>query len=196
MDKIVFFDLGGVLLNWQDSWLYEEVSRETKISINKIKQDFESYVSLLFTGNISEKKFWQKIVGEVKINPNIISETFQKNASLNEDIFALSQYLKKCKYQIGILSNITPETRKLLPDEWFASFDYVYFSNEIGIAKPDPRVFHYILDRHGNGEIFFIDDKKENIDAAKRLGINSILYDGQTDLISELFNEKSLKNNL
>ena len=72
MDKIVFFDLGGVLLNWQDSWLYEEVSRETKISINKIKQDFESYVSLLFTGNISEKKFWQKIVGEVKINPNII----------------------------------------------------------------------------------------------------------------------------
>ena len=193
MDKIVFFDLGGVLLNWQDDWLYEEVSRQTRISINKIKQDFDSYISLLFTGKISEKEFWEKILGDVKINPNTICETFQKNASLNEDIFALAQHLKKCKYQIGILSNITPETRKTLHNEWFTSFDHVYFSNEIGIAKPDPQVFRYVLDRHAHSEIFFIDDKQENIDAAKRHGINSILYKGQTDLISEIVQEQSLK---
>ncbi|MBM3905502.1 MAG: HAD family phosphatase [Thaumarchaeota archaeon] len=189
MKKIIFFDLGGVLLNWQDDWLYEEISKQTKISKHKIIQDFESHISLLFTGKISEIEFWQKTVGNLIINHNIISETFQKYASLNENILGLANYLKKCNHEIGILSNITPETRKVLPDIWFTNFDHVYFSNEIGLAKPDPKIFDYLLEKHQHSEIFLIDDKKENTDVAKMHGINAILYDGQGDLISQIIQE-------
>ncbi len=59
------------------------------------------------------------------------------------------------------------------------SFDHRYFSNEIGMRKPEPRVFEFILDQRqcDPSEVVFFDDLEENIYAAQRLGIESVLFD-------------------
>ena len=62
-------------------------------------------------------------------------------------------------------------------------FDKIYSSNIIGFKKPDTEYYRYILDdlNENPSNIIFYDDRQENIESAKLLGINSYLY--HTDLV-------------
>lgn len=63
-------------------------------------------------------------------------------------------------------------------------FEKLYFSSDIGFAKPDPRAFELVL-RENNlrpEECLFIDDTKRNVEAARRLGIESHLFRGTAGL--------------
>ena len=54
------------------------------------------------------------------------------------------------------------------------AFDVFYLSYEIGMRKPDTEIFEFVLEQNNlmAEETFFVDDVKENTDAAARLGIN------------------------
>ena len=51
-------------------------------------------------------------------------------------------------------------------------------SGEVGLAKPDPRIFSLLLERIGRPaeECVFIDDLAANIQVAAELGFKTILY--------------------
>jgi putative hydrolase of the HAD superfamily len=57
-------------------------------------------------------------------------------------------------------------------------FRTVYFSNEIGLKKPDAEIFHFVLGREKQRpeNCLFVDDREENIRVAAELGINALLY--------------------
>lgn len=63
--------------------------------------------------------------------------------------------------------------------ELAVAFDHRYLSNEIGMRKPEPRVFEFILEKHGcePSEAVYFDDLKEHVDTASRLGIDAVLFD-------------------
>jgi 2-haloacid dehalogenase len=67
-------------------------------------------------------------------------------------------------------------------------FDGIVISGEVRVAKPDPRIFETLLERHGleAGAILFIDDTAENIVAAEALGIRSIRFTDGPALRQEL----------
>jgi putative hydrolase of the HAD superfamily len=52
------------------------------------------------------------------------------------------------------------------------------WSFQLGIAKPDPAIYRHTLDELGSRpeETLFIDDKRENVEAARALGIQAIQY--------------------
>nr|WP_277626340.1 HAD-IA family hydrolase [Arsenicicoccus piscis] len=58
-------------------------------------------------------------------------------------------------------------------------FDELYFSCELGEAKPDPAYFELILDRLGltPDQVAFVDDNAPNVETARALGIRSIHHD-------------------
>lgn len=69
-------------------------------------------------------------------------------------------------------------------------FDKVYFSNEIGLRKPDVESFEYVLtDCAIEGKkSLFIDDTRKNIEGAKKAGLNACLLDnGRT--LTQLYRE-------
>jgi putative hydrolase of the HAD superfamily len=68
------------------------------------------------------------------------------------------------------------------------TFDHILISAELGIAKPDPRIYHLLSHtlQCNFKEILFIDDFTENIHAASELGIQTILYTPNIDLINEI----------
>ena len=57
-----------------------------------------------------------------------------------------------------------------------SAFDHRYLSNEIGMRKPEPRVFKFILEQHkcDPSEVVYFDDLKQHVEAASRLGIGPI----------------------
>jgi putative hydrolase of the HAD superfamily len=61
---------------------------------------------------------------------------------------------------------------------WIHRFDVLVWSFQLGIAKPDPAIYRHTLDELGSRpeETLFIDDKRENVEAARALGIQAIQY--------------------
>jgi len=136
-----------------------------------------------------------------KITPNQFRDALRQKSQLNvsdEDIDAAwngmllnipSQKIQlvqrlQSNYQTFVLSNtnkihIDYVNEFLLPQHNIKNlnevFDYVYYSHEIGERKPDEAAFTYILNKHGilPQETLFIDDKLENIETAKTLGIQT-----------------------
>jgi putative hydrolase of the HAD superfamily len=58
------------------------------------------------------------------------------------------------------------------------AFDEMIISAEVGVAKPDPRIFHYAIERLGvpMGEAVFVDDFTENVEAARSEGLFAIHF--------------------
>lgn len=97
--------------------------------------------------------------------------------------------------KIYLLSNISDgfaqgyKTVKWL-DELFSMFDGLVMSGTIGMAKPDKRIFEYVLQTFNldASECLFIDDRSENLESAKVLGISGYLFDGSADALRQYLN--------
>ena len=68
------------------------------------------------------------------------------------------------------------------------AFDHIIVSADVGLIKPDPRIYQLSLERVGcqAHEAIFIDDRKINIDAAQALGIKGILFKSKAKTIATL----------
>ncbi|MFC4011507.1 HAD family hydrolase [Nonomuraea purpurea] len=73
-------------------------------------------------------------------------------------------------------------------DDWDEVFDAVVISGEVGMRKPEARIFHHALDRIGlaGEECVFVDDIEANILAARALGIAGIHHRDADTTIAEL----------
>ena len=69
-------------------------------------------------------------------------------------------------------------------------FDGLVFSGDIGIVKPNGEIYKYILHKYNLDakKCIFIDDNPNNIAAAKELGINTYLFDGDAERLSAYIN--------
>jgi len=88
--------------------------------------------------------------------------------------------LKHKGLKIGLLSNTTIFESVVLENlEIRDLFDAIVFSWHKGNLKPSQDAFKHILDELGvsEGEVIFIDDGKKNIESAKALGIQAILFE-------------------
>jgi epoxide hydrolase-like predicted phosphatase len=102
--------------------------------------------------------------------------------------------LKKQGYVTGIITNNVVEFgdgwRALIPvDELF---DFVIDSSSVGVRKPDPRIFNLAMQELGDtepGQVIFLDDYQANVDAARALGLQTVIVTPDVQLaIDELDN--------
>lgn len=73
-------------------------------------------------------------------------------------------------------------------DMWEGMFDAVVISGEVGMRKPEPRIFHHTLEQIGlaAGECVFVDDLAENISAAVALGFIGVHHTSYDESAREL----------
>lgn len=94
-------------------------------------------------------------------------------------------------YLIGLLTNNVKEGsgtwRALVPIEEL--FDTVIDSSEVGMRKPDPRIYALTLDRLGGIEparAVFLDDHPGNVEGARRAGLAAVLVEDPSEAVVEL----------
>jgi putative hydrolase of the HAD superfamily len=93
--------------------------------------------------------------------------------------------LQKQGYKLGILSNMPHEFLDRFEKEIdvFTAADFACFSCRVGLIKPEVDIYHVVL----KGlevlpeEAVFFDDLQENVAAAEKLGIKSVLWRGLED---------------
>ena len=196
----LIFDFGGVLLNLDMPKCLEAFKKLGCDTINEYLDHYKQKGLFLDfeEGKISTSDFFkelQKIVG------NNVSISELENAFLSflgdlpQSKLDLLLALRK-KYKVYMLSNINAFIYDHCKRTYFEKngkkmhdyFDKVYLSYEIGICKPDRRIFDYMIqdaDLNPN-QCFFIDDGEKNIETAKSLGFTTYLAKPKEDF-SEVF---------
>ena len=183
--KAIIFDLGAVILNINYQNTIDEF---TKLGVNNAATFYSKKVQTnLFnqieTGMISSNEFLKALQKETK-NANINQVEKAWNAMLLDLPEERIQLIEKLKnnHSIYLLSNtnaihIDAIKKQLGKRKWLAFcklFDKMYLSHELGLRKPDVKIFEYILKEQKlkAEEVFFIDDSPQHIARAKKIGIH------------------------
>lgn len=101
----------------------------------------------------------------------------------------LLQVIRKLKetYKIYFLSNITKETY-LYIEEILNEFDGGIYSFKVHLCKPDPEIYKKLLCTYNlnKKESIFFDDRQRNVDIGNELGIKSIKFNTEQDILDIL----------
>ena len=197
--KAILCDLGGVLLAVNFGLAMGRLSNESGLS----KQELETRIfssgikGKHDLGLISSLDFYKQIITREEISfsyfQSIWSEIFTENQEL---INYLSLFTKSCRLYIA--SNTDPLHYAFLSHNypWFSMFNGFGLSFRLKIAKPSPEFYSKLCPEFGINyqDALFIDDLKDNVEAAEGLGIKSHLF---TDLAGlKLFMENEIINKM
>ena len=145
--------------------------------------------SMLSNGEITVKEFWSIFSARSGIAVTTDWWHWLFHPVLNQKTVKIIKTLKSNKNRVVCGTNtIDSHYQNHLERGDYSFFDQTYASNFMGVSKPDPRFWKIILTAENAGphETVFIDDRKENVDAAKSLGIKSILFESAEKLASDL----------
>ena len=110
-------------------------------------------------------------------------EQCAKELSQNPRNAELLGYIKnelKPRLKISMLSNVAKDrTQELFLPEDMALFDDIVLSFQVGLAKPDPRIFTMAANRLGvnPNECLFIDDLAKYLEGAEKTGMKTLQYE-------------------
>jgi epoxide hydrolase-like predicted phosphatase len=92
------------------------------------------------------------------------------------EMTALVRRARESGLRTGLLSNSWGNDYPR--DGWDEMFDVIVISGEVGMRKPEPRIFVHTLDLMGLAadECVFVDDIRHNIEAAVSLGMVGVLH--------------------
>lgn len=185
MIKAVVFDMGGVLLRTFDQGPREALAQ-------RYGMDVQHLFDVVFTSESSkqaeiglkpDKVHWEWALDELGIpqeeRPAFIQQ-FWAGDRMDYDLLDFIQSLRP-SVRTGLLSNAWLGTRTNITRRWGALepyFDVAIFSAELGMRKPAPEFFHWLLERLDAqpGEAIFVDDYGKNIQAAKDLGMQTVKF--------------------
>jgi HAD superfamily hydrolase (TIGR01509 family) len=200
MINTIIFDFGDVFINLDKQATFD---RLRNLGLSQWHEDLDQLNIQFETGQISREEF---VDGIKKFIPDASSDEILQAWStilLDFPLYRLEflQMLSK-KYRLFLLSNtdaIHIETFEqkngaTFYSDFYNCFEKVYFSFEIGMRKPNSEIYNYVLNEHDLQAkcTLFIDDKKENTDAARSLGLQVWnLQVGKEDVV-DLFNKNIL----
>jgi FMN phosphatase YigB (HAD superfamily) len=201
MINAIIFDFGDVFINLDKQATIDGLQ---KLGLSAWNDDLDQLNLKYELGAISEEDF---LLGFQKNIPNASIDEISKawNAILLDfPLYRLEflQMLSK-KYRLFLLSNtdaihidtFEQKTGPSFYSDFYQCFEKVYFSFEIGMRKPNPEVYNFVLDQNGlqAKQTLFIDDKKENTDAALALGLHVWnLQVGEEDVV-DLFDKNIIQ---
>jgi len=185
MLKAVIFDVGGVLIRTQSRAGRKKWADRLGID----DWDFENFIFGGESGQqaqLGQKTFdehWHSIGDEFKLSDTEVTEMradFFAGDAMNEPLVSYVQRLREAKYRTGILSNFADDARYVWSEIYplIQYFDGIVISYEVGLMKPDPQIYYLAAEslRVEMEEALFIDDFVENIEAAKKVGMQALHF--------------------
>jgi glucose-1-phosphatase len=186
----IIFDLGDVILNIDvpiASKSFGELSGKEQVEIMKIFKENDLFRQFE-TGVLDEPTF-RNYVREILNLPDLSDEAIDTawNSLLLDLPPERVELLKKLSqnYRLFLLSNTSSihitQVNKILKASTGVErlgdlFETVFLSYEMGLMKPDPRIYTQVLEQAGlvAEETLFLDDNADNIKAASQVGIETI----------------------
>jgi epoxide hydrolase-like predicted phosphatase len=180
MVKAVIFDFFGVICS-DEYW--QTIKEDSDIS-----DKFEQLSSDVNLGKISWNDFIWEVAEETGRDAAAVKKMYEEQ-SMNPQLLTYINDLRN-NYKLALLTNASkgqlgPLVSSVGLDKLF---DEIFISSELGMTKPDHRIFEHALEKMNvkPSETVFVDDLEKHVSAAKDLGINSILYEDFQQMKQEL----------
>ena len=150
--------------------------------------------SFLDISSFKEDKYWSRFASSLsssKKPPKIWAADYVNHAPVNKQVLRIISDLRSKGYVLAALSNAIPPRLSLnRKRKLYDIFDSTTFSCEPGVdcKKPNSKIYRICLQRLNlpPEECIFIDDRKENLAAAKKLGLGTIHFKSASHLKKEL----------
>ena len=182
--QAVIWDLGGVLLRTEDYAPRRALAQQYGMSLEEMEEIVFSGESgdRAQLGEISVEQHWENQRARLGLSPaelQAFRDQFWGGDRLDTDLVAYIRRLRQ-SYKTGLLSNAFSDLRQVMVETWkFAdAFDEMIISAEVGLVKPDPRIYHLALDRLAvePEAAVFIDDYSRNVDGARAVNLKAIHF--------------------
>jgi len=191
--RAIFFDLGGVVVRTEYQAPREHLAERlntTYEDLNRIVFESESSRRASI-GELTTEAHWEAVtrrLGRPVSEAKIIREEFFAGDVLDLDLLGFIRSLRP-RRKTGVISNAWPDLRQYLVEKKMDdAFDALVISAEVGIMKPEPRIYQIAMDKLGVAahEAAFLDDTPRNVDAARALGMQGILFKEPRRALSDL----------
>ncbi len=183
--RAVIWDMGGVLVRNTVPGPRQRLAESHGLTNNQLED-------LVFNSPLSEKaslgqvdvaELWNFVGQALHVSPQEMPAfiaDFWASDRTDEELIEFIRSLHS-NYKCGLLSNAYSDARQSLNERFpglLSVFDVSVFSAEVGMAKPDPRFYNWMLNKLGiePAAAIFVDDFVENVAAAQALGLYAIHF--------------------
>lgn len=183
--KAVIFDIGGILEPPFDDVLLPELATMLGMPEPRLRERRAGAAVALSEGRMTLRDFYARAVadGERPVDPDAVVARHlavygAATATLDARVLALIRELRP-RHVVACLTNTEVEVGRFNRERGlFAHFDRAFLSTELGLLKPGRAIFERTLAELGCAplEAVFTDDKLENAEGARAVGMHAIHY--------------------
>ena len=196
MIKNLIFDFGNVVIRFDPDAIVKKTTTDpeehallTQVIFEQTR--FESYDLGLYSPEEHKEHVCAMLPESLHEKAREILDNWFLRIPVIDGMEDIVLDAKQAGYKVYILSNINREfleNRHRVPV--VALFDGARFSSQIHHIKPDPVIYHSLLDEYSlkAEECLFIDDRQINIDGGEALGIKGYLFDGDAKKLRAFIN--------
>lgn len=192
MNKLILFDWGNVLLD-SDSNAYNIFDARKDIALELNPQNIQKFMAMFdkddfwtMHGNYLNALIQKHLIGSgCHCTVEDFKECYLKHYSkvpwFGDMVSLINALASDSRFHIGVLSTLCEMDLELLKNNFSVDkLDYRFFSFNLGVQKPDARIYDMIevITGYSKDDILFIDDRKDNIKEAKSKGWNTVLATG------------------
>jgi putative hydrolase of the HAD superfamily len=192
----VLFDYGLVLSGPPDPAAREEMKQILGVDEERFRAIYWRHRDDYDRGTLNSVAYWERVAHDLhrpldakKLSALIAADNAHWTQP-NQAMIDWAAALQSAGIKTGILSNIgdAMEAGIVARFPWIADFTHRTFSHRLGIAKPDAAIYQHAAEGLGvpTGEILFVDDREENVAAARAAGMHAIQYIDHADFLQQM----------
>ena len=182
---LYIFDLGNVIVDIDFNRVLGAWSDFSRVPLATLKQNFAMGETFHQheRGEISDEEFAEHFCQDMGLS--LSYEQFSHGwqavfVAIRPEVIDIMHKLREQGHRVVVLSNTNRLHTTFWPEEYpevKAAADKIYLSQEMGMRKPEARIYQAVLQAEGftAADAVFFDDNADNIEGANQLGITSIL---------------------
>lgn len=192
--KSVVFDVGNVLIDWNPAYLYASLIPDVE------ERDwFLTHVATLGWHEQQDRgrscaegvaELTKRFPGSAAFVAAFYDRWLETIKGPIEDSVEIMLELRRRGVPVHSITNFSAELWPITVDAYpfLKEFDVAVVSGEVGYIKPDPRIFDILLARTGDtaGSMVFVDDRADNVAAARQLGFQAVQFTSPVELAADL----------
>jgi putative hydrolase of the HAD superfamily len=192
----VLFDYGMVLSSVPEDADWRKLELVLGARREKFQAAYWRYRDAYDRGALSAQTYWETVARDLAktMDADVLQALIDADTVVwtrpNVEMMEWSARLNRAGIKTGILSNIGDAMELGVRGRFPALDDFTHhtFSHRLGIAKPDAAIYRYAVEGLGvlAGDILFVDDRKENIEAARAAGMVAVQYRGHAGFMEEM----------
>ena len=191
MIKALLLDVDGVVIKPRKRFFSEILAERQGISIDVVLLFFKNEYKACVLGKAFLEEEVAKYLSKWKWNASVkelLEFWFSHESEIDEDVLSYVKEIRTKGVKVYLTSDHSVYRKGDMMERMHLKdhVDGTFFSCDVGHTKEELAFYNLVLEELNvqPTEIVFLDDEKENVDAAQKTGINARLYTNVQDLES------------